>query len=178
MDAREIVSTLLEADLDYVGDLMQYAYDTKEKTADWLVPKEHPWVHDLRSLGFKLKHNEYTPRTGEDKGKRIEYWSAERDTKMKSGQRLRVTISQYDQPELDGAIGVSIYVPAEGSHDEHGIWGSTPIPKGKAKRVIADIIRRLERTKVEYDWNSYTRGLQETVDKILKPYDYWENNRD
>lgn len=66
-------------------------------------------------MGFKLKHNEYTPRTGEDKGKRIEYWSAERDTKMKSGQRLRVTISQYEQPELDGAIGVSIYVPAEGS---------------------------------------------------------------
>lgn len=178
MDAHALVNALLEAD-EYVGDPMQYALDTAEKTADWLVPKEHMWVHTLRSLGFKLEHNEYTPKFGDEAGKKIEFWSAERVTKLKSGEKVRVTVSEYDSPELKGYTGVSIYYRASWrtSEDEGGIYGSAPIPGKDTKRIVADIIRRLERTEVEYETNSYTRGVQETINKVLKKYEYWENKR-
>lgn len=172
---------MLEADNEeYLGDPMQYAIDTKEKKADWLVPKEHMWVHTLRPLGFRLEHNEYTPTTGDEAGKKIEFWSAERETKLKSGEMVRVTVSEYDQPELKGHIGVSIYYRPKwrSNADEGGIYGSTPIPGKDAKRVVGDIVRRLERTKVEYEHNSYTSGVQETINKVLKKYEYWEHNRE
>ena len=179
MDARTIARTLLEvADLDYVGDPMQYALDTKEKKADWLVPSGHDWIHTLRGLGFRLEHNEYTPKTGDEAGKKIEFWSGERDVKMKSGEKLQITASAYEQPELAGHIGIGIDYKPHYRDSATSVFSTTPLSPKRFKRVIADIIRRLERTKVEPDWNSYTGGVQETVNKVLKPYEYWENNRE
>lgn len=173
MNARALANALLEADEDYIGDPMTYAFDTASKDT-WLVP--HPWVHALRGLGFKLKHNEYTPRLDKNP-KKIEFWSAERAVQLKSGELLKLQASGYDQPELKDHVGLSISYKGTRS-DEGGIYSTKPLSPVQLKPVLRDIIRRLERTEVEYDWNSYTRGVQETVNKVLKTYEYWENNRD
>ena len=172
MNARALANALLEADEDYVGDPMQYAFDTEKKDI-WLVPKAHPWVHALRGLGFKLKHNEYTPRGG----KHTEYWSAERDVEMKSGELLHITASGYDQPEMQGQVGVGINIPREGN-SSNSIYSTRPLKPDEVVAVVGDILKILQRTVRKYDYNSYTRGLQETVNRVLKKYEYWENERD
>lgn len=173
---------MLEADNEeYLGDPMQYALDTKENKADWLVPKDHEWIHTLRSLGFRLEDNHYDIKTGDDAGKHVQFYSAERNVTLKSGEVVNIGVSAYEQPSLRGHVGINIEYLAKWrtgrGERPSGIYGSTPIPIKKAKRVLADMIRRLEQTEVEYD-NTYTQGVERAVNTALKKYEYWENNRE
>lgn len=179
MNAALLVARLLEMeDADYVGDPKTYALDTGSAET-WKVPPGHSWVHDLRALGFKLKHNSYTPHSGEHEGKTIEYWSADKMVEMASGQTLHLIVSAYDQPHLLGFNGLTINYrqPHQREQDASGIYGSRPIKGEELVSVMSDIVRRLEATSVEYETNSYTRGVAETVNALLKDYEYWENER-
>lgn len=163
MIARDLVKGLLEVDADYFGDPMEYAIGAGEKES-WKIPEGHPWVHVLRALHFKLKRNTYTPKNKPRK----EFWSSERTVKLASGQVVGLTVAGYDQHELLDSVGLSITWD-KGAY----IFGSRPIRPVELKRVMRDIIRRLERCQVESNWNSYTRGVQEAVNKVLRRYEYW-----
>lgn len=163
--ARYIVDSALD---DF--DPKDYAFGTAEKES-WTIP--HPWVAILRPMGFKMLHNAYTS----DKGKPVEFWSMERDVNMRGGKTVRLSASGYEQPELKGCVGINVSVDDGKGKMERGIWSSTPVGPHALKQVMSDIVRRLERLRVVYEWNSYTRGTAESINKALKPYEYWENEK-
>ncbi len=155
---------MLEAD-EYVGDPTQYAIGAADKDY-WTAPQ--PWVHQLRALGFHLSHNEYTNEQGE----KIRYFSSEREVKLKSGEHMNVIVSGYTQPELEGQLGVSVGE----AHESYSIWGSRPIKPNELMRVMRDIIRRLEAAN-SYDFDWGRSGTEQAVNKALRPYEFWRNER-
>lgn len=166
MTATDIVNALLEADAEYVGDPMQYALGAADVNY-WAAPKS--WVHELRALGFELKHGEYK----DEQGKIHKYFASERTVKLKSGERMLLNVSEYTSPELEGQLGISVKEESK----YYGLWGSRPIKPNELLQVTRDIIRRLENLQVEYSWNSYSHGLDEAVNKALLPYEFWHNER-
>lgn len=163
--ARYIVDNALD---DF--DPKDYAFGTADKDS-WTVP--HPWVGVLRPMGFKMLHNAYTS----DEGKPVEFWSMERDVKMRGGKKVKLSASGYDLPELQGCVGIGVAVEDRDGKWDRGIWSSTPVGPHALKEVMADIIRRLERCRVVIDWSYSDNGFGKSINRALKPYEYWKNEK-
>jgi hypothetical protein len=166
-----LVNTLLENGVDDEIDTMSYALGTKDKDL-WTVP--HPWVAVLRPLGYKMSENHY-----DDEGHPVQYYAMEKDVKLASGEKMELTVSGYTQPDLQDKVGVGIAYeeyPGRG-RGSSGVFGSRPIGLAELKRVIRDIERRLARTQLEYSWNDSVSSLRTTLQKVLRPYEYWHHEK-
>jgi len=173
MTASTLVDYLLEGriDPDDVGDPKSFIHGTIGREETWKVP--HPWVAILRRMGFELRNNNY--KNADQVG--VQYWSMERHVKMKSGEDLELNVSGYDQPDMLGKVALTVRYDSRGKGEASHVWDSRPIDTREIKRVVGDVLRRIERTKTDYVWNSYSRGVAETMRKVLAPYGYWTSHK-
>lgn len=172
VNAYRLVDVLLES-VDFPEEESKDYVFGAHAEETWMNPAS--WMFPLRELGFVVKKEGYDAADGQ----RIEYWMMKKDIVLRSGEKLKIAVSGYTQPEMEGKAAINIYWvdPSRynSSGEEIGVWDSRPFTAEELPGAVADILRRLKRVKVAFDWRTDRNRVKDALTRALKGYEYrWE----